>query len=71
MKKNRKLPTAFAAATKDTRFAGTFEVLVPVPDRVKPHRIGLQFPTLEKAESWIHSPEGTEAISEILAPHRK
>jgi hypothetical protein len=70
MKKNKKLPSAFAAETKDTRFAGTFEVLVPVPDRVKPHRVALQFPTLEKAESWIHSPEGVEAIADILAPHR-
>ena len=71
MKKNRKLPTAFAAPTRDTRFAGTFEVLVPVPDRVKPHRVALQFDTLEKAESWIHSPEGTETISEILSSPQK
>ena len=57
-KKDKGLPPPFAEATKDTRFAGTFEVLVPVPDRVKPHRVPLQFDTLGKAESWIHSPEG-------------
>jgi antibiotic biosynthesis monooxygenase (ABM) superfamily enzyme len=67
VKKKKILPGAYAAATKDTRFAGTFEVLVPVPDRVKPHRVALQFKTLESAESWIHSPEGKDTIAEILA----
>jgi hypothetical protein len=66
MKKKKSLPGAFAAPTKDTRFAGTFEVLVPVPDRVKPHRVPQQFTTQETAEAWIHSPEGKEAIAEIL-----
>lgn len=67
MKKNKKLPTAFAALTKDTRLAGTYEVLVPVPDRVKPHRVPLQFPTQQAAEAWLHSAEGKDAIGEILA----
>jgi len=66
MKKKKTLPGPFAAPTKDTRFAGTFEVLVPAPERVKPHRVSLQFKTLESAESWIHSPEGKETISGLL-----
>ncbi len=70
-KKDKGLPPPFAEATKDTRFAGTFEVLVPVPDRVKPHRVPLQFDTLGKAESWIHSPEGKDSIDEILATYKK
>ena len=71
MKKNKKtLPAPFAAPTKDSRFAGTFEVLVPVEGRVRPHRVPLQFASLESAESWIHSPEGKEAIGEIVAGER-
>jgi antibiotic biosynthesis monooxygenase (ABM) superfamily enzyme len=66
-KKKDELPRPYAAATKDMRFAGTFEVLVPVPGRVKPHRVALQFESQEKAESWIHSPEGKDAIAEILS----
>ena len=66
MKKKRSLPAAYAAPTKDTRYEGTFEVLVPVPDRVKPHRAAQQFATMEAAESWIHSPEGKDAIERIL-----
>jgi len=71
MKKKNSLPAPYAALTKDTRFAGTYEVLVPVPDRAKPHRVPLQFATEESANSWIHSPEGVEAIRELLAPRRK
>lgn len=71
MKKKKSLPGAFAAPTKDTRFAGTFEVLVPVPDRVKPHRVAQQFKTQESAEDWIHSPEGKEAIAEIVRAAQK
>jgi hypothetical protein len=72
MKKNKfAKPQAFAALTKDSRFEGTFEVLVPVPDRVKPHRIAQQFPTQKAAEDWIHSPEGSEAIDDMLAKHAK
>ena len=69
MKKNKKpqLAPPFAAETKDVRFAGTFEVLVPVPDRIKPHRIGGQFPTMQAAEGWLHSDEGQDAIAEVFA----
>lgn len=70
-KKAKGLPPPFAEATKDARFAGTFEVLVPVPERVKPHRVPLQFDTLLKAESWIHSPEGKEQIEEIISSYQK
>jgi hypothetical protein len=71
MKKKKSLPGPYAAETKDTRFAGTFEVLVPAPDRVKPHRVPQQFKTLESAESWIHTPEGKETIAELLSAPRK
>jgi antibiotic biosynthesis monooxygenase (ABM) superfamily enzyme len=67
MKKKKELPGPFAAPTKDTRFAGTFEVLVPAPGRVKPHRVPLQFESLERAESWIHSPDGKEMIEGLLS----
>ncbi len=67
MKKNKmKEPRAFAELTKDSRYAGTWEVMVPVPDRVKPHRVSAHFPTQKAAEDWIHSPEGIEQIDEIL-----
>lgn len=66
MKKKNTLPAPYAAPTKDTRFAGTFEVLVPVPDRVKPHRVAQQFATLEEAERWIHSADGKDSIADIL-----
>ena len=68
MKEKRKnqVPAPFAAETKDVRFAGTFEVLVPVEGRVRPHKVPLQFPTLAAAEGWMHSPEGKEQIAEIL-----
>ena len=68
MKKNKKpvLAPPYATETKDTRFAGTFEVLVPVEGRVRPHKIPRQFPTLAAAEGWMHSPEGKEQITEIL-----
>ncbi|HXL98902.1 MAG TPA: hypothetical protein VN932_03155 [Rhizomicrobium sp.] len=68
MKKNKfTKPQAFAAETKDTRFEGTFEVLIPIEGRVKPHRVPLQFPTQKAAEDWIHSPEGVDAIEDVLA----
>jgi antibiotic biosynthesis monooxygenase (ABM) superfamily enzyme len=63
-KKKGPLP-AYAEATKDTRFAGTFEVFVPVEGRVKPHRMATQFASLHEAESWIHSPDGETEIAEI------
>jgi hypothetical protein len=72
MKKHKKtLPAPFAALTRNARFAGTYEVLVPVEGRVRPHRIPLQFVTLESAESWIHSAEGQDAIGEITAGKQK
>jgi antibiotic biosynthesis monooxygenase (ABM) superfamily enzyme len=71
MKKNKRtLPAPFAALTKDARFAGTYEVLVPVEGRVRPHRVPLQFATLETAQAWIHSPEGKDAIQEIVVSER-
>jgi hypothetical protein len=71
MRKQKTLPSAFAALTKDARFAGTYEVLVPAPERARPHRVPLQFPTQEAAESWLHSPEGKDTIQELLVPARK
>ena len=70
-KKDRGLPPPYAAETKDARLAGTFEVLVPVPERNKPQRVPLQFPTQIAAENWIHSPEGKETIADILAEAQK
>ena len=64
--KKPKLAPPYAAETKDARFAGTFEVLVPVEGRVRPHKVPLQFPPLAAAEGWMHSPEGKEQIAEIL-----
>jgi hypothetical protein len=66
MRKTKPLPAAYAAPTKDTRNAGNFEVLVPVAGRVKPHRVPMHFTTQESAETWIHSPEGKEAVAQIL-----
>jgi len=69
--KNKKLPPAYVAETKDTRFAGTFEVLVPVPGRNKPHRAASQFETQHAAEGWLHSDEGKETVAEILRDAEK
>ncbi|HTT83917.1 MAG TPA: hypothetical protein VMF67_10580 [Rhizomicrobium sp.] len=66
-KKKDGLSPPYAAETKDTRFAGTFEVMVPVPGRVKPHRVPLQFASREQAETWIHSHVGKEMIGDILS----
>ncbi len=68
MKEKRKnqVPAPYAAETKDVRFAGTFEVLVPIPARNKPQKVPLQFATLSAAENWIHSPEGKDMIADIL-----
>ena len=66
MKKKKGLPPPYAQLTKDARFEGTFEVFVPVEGRSKPHRVPLQFDTQGAAESWIHSPEGEDAIALIL-----
>lgn len=64
--KKPKLPPAYAAETKDTRFAGTFEVLVPVEGRNKPHKVPLQFKSLNEAEAWLHSAEGKDIVAGIL-----
>ncbi|HWA04658.1 MAG TPA: hypothetical protein VG819_14150 [Rhizomicrobium sp.] len=66
MKKNKKLPPPYVAESKDQRVAGTFEVLVPVPGRNKPHRAAANFPSKHAAEGWLHSDEGKEKIAEIL-----
>ncbi len=65
-KRKNQLAPPYAAETKDVRFAGTFEVLVPVPERNKPQRVPLQFPTLSAAENWMHSLDGKDMIAEIL-----
>jgi hypothetical protein len=70
-KRKQQLAPPFAAETRDVRFAGTFEVMVPVPERNKPQKVPLQFPTLSAAENWIHSPEGKEMIAEILEEAKK
>ena len=64
--KKPKLPPAYVAETKDVRFAGTFEVLVPVPERNKPHKVPLQFSSQNEAEAWLHSAEGKETVADIL-----
>ncbi len=71
MRKTKATPLPYTALTKDTRFAGTYEVLVPDAERVKPHRIPLQFATQESAEGWIHSPDGVEMIARIVHSRRK
>jgi hypothetical protein len=71
MKKNKKLPPAYVAETKDTRAAGTFEVLVPVPGRNKPQRAAGNFPSQHAAEGWLHSDEGKEMVADILRDAEK
>lgn len=66
-KRKKQTPPPYAAETKDVRFAGTFEVLIPVEGRNKPQKVPLQFPTLSAAEGWMHSPEGKDTIAEIIA----
>lgn len=65
MKKKKGPPAAYAEATKDARFAGTFEVFVPIEGRVRPHRVPMQFDSMGAAESWIFSPEGESRIAEL------
>ena len=62
----KKPQPAYVAETKDTRFAGTFEVLVPVPGRNKPSRAAGNFPSQQAAEGWLHSDEGKDMVTEIL-----
>src|SRR6185437_1527919 len=61
-KKDRGLPPPFAEATKDMRFAGTFEVFVPVPDRVKPHRVRLDSVPTEVIAIEDSPPEAKRAL---------
>jgi len=70
-KRKNQLAPPFAAETRDVRFAGTFEVLVPIPDRNKPAKVPLQFPTMAAAEGWMHSPDGKDMIADILADAKK
>jgi hypothetical protein len=70
-RKEPKLLPPYVAETKDARHAGTFEVLVPVPDRNKPHKVPHTFQTLQAAEAWIHSPDGKDHIALVLADARK
>jgi hypothetical protein len=67
MKKKKGPPPPYAAETKDQRFAGTFEVLVPVEGRVRPLRAAQNFGSLKAAEDWIHSPEGSDTIEQLIA----
>ena len=69
--KRPKLAPPYAAETKDVRLAGTYEVLVPVPDRNKPHKVPLQFNSMKEAEAWLHSSEGKDTVAEILEDARK
>jgi hypothetical protein len=70
-KKKVELPRPYTAPTKDTRFADTYEVLVPALGRAKPYRVPLQFETREEAETWIHSPDGDEMIKKLLSSSGK
>ena len=70
-KRKTRLEPPNAAETKDVRFAGTFEVLVPIEGRNKPAKVPLQFPTLSAAEGWMHSAEGKDMIAEILEEAQK
>ena len=70
-KKGHELARPYATESKDIRFAGTFEVRVPVTGRVRPHRVPLTFETFEQAETWIHSPEGKAHIKTLLSGGEK
>jgi hypothetical protein len=70
-KKKYEKPQPFAAETKDSRFAGTFEVLIPVEGRNKPLRAPKQFPTQQAAEAWLHSPDGKDAIAHLVDEEAK
>ena len=70
-KRKSQLAPPYATETNDVRFAGTFEVLVPVPERNKPQKVPLQFPTMSAAEGWMHSSEGKDTIADILEEARK
>lgn len=65
-KKAKALAAPYVEATKDMRHEGTFEIQVPVPHRVKPTRVPRLFDSEAAALSWMHSPEGEDAIRLIL-----
>jgi len=67
MKKKKGPPPPYASETKDQRFAGTFEVLVPIAGRTRPLRAAQNFASLKEAEDWIHSPDGSQAIEDLIA----
>jgi antibiotic biosynthesis monooxygenase (ABM) superfamily enzyme len=73
MKKKNKYekPQPYAAETKDQRFAGTFEVLIPIEGRNKPLRVSQQFETLQAAEAWMHSADGKDAVAEMVEEEEK
>jgi antibiotic biosynthesis monooxygenase (ABM) superfamily enzyme len=73
MKKKNKYekPQPFAAETKDHRFAGTFEVLIPIEGRNKPLRVPQQFDTMQAAEAFIHSPDGKDLIADMVEEEEK
>ncbi len=66
MKKYTK-PQAYASLTKDHRYEGTYEVLLPIPGRVKHQRLAQQFANQKAAEDWIFSEEGKDAIEAAYA----
>ena len=70
-KKQHTLPPPYATETKDSRFAGTFEVLIPVEGRNKPLRAPKQFDTMQAAEAWLHSADGKDAIAELVGGEAK
>jgi antibiotic biosynthesis monooxygenase (ABM) superfamily enzyme len=65
-KKKFETPQPYAAETRDQRFAGTFEVLIPVDGRNKPLRVPRQFESMQQAEAWLHSPDGKDSIAELI-----
>jgi hypothetical protein len=65
-KKKYETPQPYAAETRDQRFAGTFEVLIPVEGRNKPLRVPQQFESMQQAEAWLHSPDGKDNIAELI-----
>ena len=70
-KKKYETPQPYAAETRDQRFAGTFEVLIPVEGRNKPLRVPQQFESMQKAEAWLHSPDGKDGIAELIEDENK
>jgi len=70
-KKDHSLPPPYASETKDSRHAGTFEVVIPVEGRNKPLREPKQFASLQAAEAWLHSPDGKDTIADLVEDEAK